>query len=202
MDERGLEPTPRLPAPKLVHLPLHQATNDSSLYCQTRSTFMAPYSINDTTIPLVRWTKFLGVCLDASWSLIIAHVPFITHCCLFHLWNITESHPLLFLSTSTILVQVDIVFPWTPLLGSPTFTLMPSDLVSRMLPMWSFWKTNVIPCWKPPDTVWPFPTPPNTDSHPFLLPLSWSTPFLGKLSLTSLDHLNPPSTISWQHITI
>lgn len=96
-------------------------------------------SLMTTLIPLVLWTRFLRVCHDISWSLIIAHVPLITNTYLFHLWNITKSHPPCFLFTSVILVHWAIIFPWTPFLGSLTFTLKLPNWVSRMLSMQSSW---------------------------------------------------------------
>lgn len=143
-----------------------------------------------TLIPLVLWTRFLRVCHDISWSLIIAHVPLITNTYLFHLWNITKSHPPCFLFTSVILVHWAII-SWTPFLGS----LIHSEAPLTESP--GCCQCNLPDCWKLSDIVWPSPTPPNTDSHPVLVPLGWSIPFLGMLSLTFLDYLNPSSTISW-----
>lgn len=118
MGELRLEPTPKHSGSKLVHFPLCQATKNSPPYPKPGQLSLFLTLLINTTISLVKWTKFLGVCLDTSWYLITAHVPFVTYFCLFHLWNITEIHPLLFISTTMILVQVDILFPWTPLLGS------------------------------------------------------------------------------------
>lgn len=115
-----------------------------------QSTFFVPYIINDITISLVRWTKLQGVGLDTSRSLIIGHVPFIAHSCLFHLWKIIEMNPLLFLFSYMIIVQVAIICPWTSLLGSPTFALMPTWCVLQVAANAVFPKDKCHPFLKSP----------------------------------------------------
>lgn len=120
--------------PKLLHFPLHQATKNSPPYPQTRSVFIVLYIIGDTTISLGEpnsWESALTLPGPSPLPTSLSSSTPVN----FTFWNITEIHPLLFISTTMILVQGVIVFPWTPRLGSclvqPNSLRYPSDLPPR-----------------------------------------------------------------------
>lgn len=106
-----------------------------------------------------RWTEFLGVRLDTSWTLATVCVfyhPLLSLSPLKYTWNPSTSLHLYHHDTNTGNNHLPLDPSPRLLSGSTKFTLIP------FISMWPFPKTNVIPCWKVPDTVWSFLTLPNT----------------------------------------
>lgn len=184
MNELRLELTPSLSAPKLVHCPLHQATKNSSPTPKPGQLSLFPTSLMALLSPQLGEPN--------SWEIALT-LPgpsplLVSHSCLFHLWNITEIHPLLFISTTMVSVQGDTTFPWNPLPGSclvhPHSLQCPSDLFSRLLSQCGLSKRQMSSLVDNSLIQSGHFQPLYT--HSFLLAFSLSIPFLGKLSLTSL----------------
>lgn len=214
MDELRLELTPWLSASKFMHF----SSQSGYSLPPNQANFHCPLHHHPS-----RYVNQIPESLLLH-LLVPHHLPCPTHHSLLSispLWNRNEIHPLLFISTTMIFIQADIIFAfqgsclvhlhwlWWPsnliyyvdakviMVFVITFNCKIRDyfcnnlIFSRLLPMWTFQKTNVTACWKLPHRVLPLQThclksfPSSSQLKQCPLPFS---AFLCSRSATSSQH--------------